>query len=153
MKTKICCVTGNRKIDKEKIESTKQKIRKCVIEVINDGYTHFISGFEDGIELYFVEIIVELKKEHHLTLEANIPYRNRMKTKNHNFQKLMMKCDIVNIISDKYTTSCVMKRNRFMVQASDLLIAVYDGQERGSSFFTICYARALEKNVKIINIV
>lgn len=59
MNNKICCVTGHRKIAVEKIEYVKEELRKWVDLAISDGFTHFISGFAEGVDLLFAEIIVD----------------------------------------------------------------------------------------------
>ena len=122
------------------------------MQAIDDGYTHFISGFAEGVDLYFAEIVAELKSEYNITLEAAIPYRNRMKTKDVVFKQSIRHCDIIGILAEEYTKSCFMNRNRFMVQVSGRVIAVYDGREKGGTLFTMRYASTLEKEIKIIKL-
>lgn len=152
MKTKTCCVTGHRELEPLKIEPIKQALRNAILEALNDGYTHFISGFAEGVDLYFADIVAELKKEHNLFLEAAIPYRNRIKTKDKEFQRLITQCNAVGIHSEEYSSSCYLVRNRFMVQSSDLVIAVYDGREKGGTLSTMRYAHAMQKEVKVISV-
>lgn len=152
MKTKTCCVTGHRELDPLKIEPIKKALRNAIMEAIKDGYTHFISGFAEGVDLYFADIVAELKEEHDLFLEAAIPYRNRIKTKDKDFQRLITQCNAVGIHSEEYSPSCYLICNRFMVQSSDLIIAVYDGREKGGTLSTMRYAHSLEKEVKVIYI-
>lgn len=87
-----------------------------------------------------------------LSLEAAIPYRNRMNCKDANFKRLITKCDVIGIHSEQYFPSCFMKRNRFMVQNSQLVIAVYDGREKGGTLATMRYAHVLEKEIRLIHI-
>lgn len=152
MQTKTCCITGHRKINDAKIMRVKDDIKTAVLEAIEQGYTHFISGFAEGVDLYFADIVSQLKEQYHLTLEAAIPYRNRTKTKNAEFHRLLQKCDAVGIITEEYSKNCFLMRNRFMVQASDIVIAVYDGREGGGTLFTMRYAHTMGKEIKIINI-
>jgi len=152
MNTKTCCVTGHRTIEDSKIANIKKELRKHIMQAIDDDYTHFISGFAEGIDLYFAEIIAELKGKYAITLGAAIPYRNRMKTRDMEFQKLIKHCDVINVHAEEYKAPCFINRNRFMVQSSDLVIAVYDGRKRGGTLFTINYARSSNKEVRVINI-
>lgn len=152
LKVKTCCVTGHRESEISKITDIKKAIKKHVLQAINDGYKHFICGFAEGVDLYFAEIVAELKSKYNITLEAAIPYPNRMNSKNIAFQQLIKHCYIVRIHTEEYIHSCFMQRNRFMVQASELVIALYDGREKGGTFFTMRYAHALQKEVQIINI-
>lgn len=44
------------------------------------------------------------------------------------------------------------ERNRYMVLSSDRVIAVYDGRSTGGTFYTIRFAQANEKEIRIIEI-
>lgn len=150
MNNKGCMVTGHRQIDAERIQFVKKELRNEIILAIKDGYTYFISGFAEGVDLLFAEIIVELKETYQLKLETAIPYRGRLFTNTYAFQSLIARCDVVSVISEEYFSSCFMKRNRFMVDKSERVIAVYDGRGKGGTFATIRYANSLEKTVKLI---
>lgn len=152
MRMKTCCVTGHRKIDETKIELVKTALRTEIMSAIEEGYTHFISGFAEGVDLYFAEIVVELKKQYNLTLEVAIPYRNRVNSSNPDFKRLLQCCDSFGVHSETYTPACFMMRNRFMIQSSDRVIAVYDGREKGGTLFTMRYANVMEKEIKVISI-
>lgn len=62
MKDYTCCITGHRTIPKEKVDYVKGEIQKEVLQAVEDGYTHFISGFAQGVDLLFAAIVAELKK-------------------------------------------------------------------------------------------
>lgn len=48
--------------------------------------------------------------------------------------------------------NCFFARNRYMVSLSDRVIAVYDGRESGGTLFTMRYAHALKKEVRVIQL-
>lgn len=148
--TNSCMITGHRQIPDEKIASVKEQIAAEISKAIKKGYTHYISGFANGVDLYFAEIVVELKNSHNITLEAAIPHRNRINVKDREFQRLLSCCDTVGVHSEEYSLSVFMKRNRYMVKQSDFVIAVYDGRHTGGTLATIEYARALKKEIKLI---
>ena len=152
MDAKSCCITGHRDIKSDKIASVKQQINEAVKQAVDEGYTYFISGFAQGADLYFAKNVVELKTEHNLILEAAIPHRGRMDSKNHDFQRLIEECNVVRVMTEKYNFSCYMIRNRFMVDASKLVIAVYDGRTSGGTYKTLKYAEETGKLVKIIDV-
>lgn len=153
MDKKTCCVTGHREITDDQIAYIKEELRRQVQTAIQDGYTHFISGFAQGVDLLFAEIVSEEKKQHpNLFLEAAIPYTGRLKTKDENFHKLLKNCNGIKIECEKYTPSCFMQRNRYMVGQSQRVIAVYDGRESGGTLFTMRYAHILERDIRVIEI-
>lgn len=149
----ICCVTGHRTVLDKKINYVKTQLKEEAVLAIKDGYTNFISGFADGVDLYFSEIIIELKKYYpEIKLAAAIPYRDRVKTPNKQFQQLILQCDFIKVISEKYFNGCFMKRNRWMVENTGRVIAVYDGRGKGGTYSTICYACDKKRELRIIEI-
>lgn len=153
MEPLTCCVTGHRKMDNDKIAFAKTELRREILAAIDEGYTHFISGFAEGVDLLFAALIVQFQDEgYKITLEAAIPYRGRMKTKDAQFNQLIMRCSAIGVTAEEYSKSCYINRNRNMVQLSSRVIAVFDGREGGGTSFTIRYARVMEKELRIISI-
>lgn len=151
MDLKTCCVTGHRDIPASKINAVKYSLYREIQAAIADGYTRFISGFADGSDLLFATIVAE-EKQHTpaLSLEAAIPYRGRIQTPNREFQRLLRVCDQVTVIRESYIPSCYMERNRYMVDHSHRVIAVYDGRKYGGTFSTIQYASAIGRDVRTL---
>lgn len=86
---KCCCVTGHRDIQPEKLEYVEKELRREVREAIREGYTRFYSGFAQGVDLLFAQIVAEEKILHpKVSLEAAIPYAGRLKTRDPLFQRL-----------------------------------------------------------------
>ena len=80
MDEKTCCVTGHRDIPKEYLDYVEQELRREVQAAIENGFTRFISGFAEGVDLMFAAIVAEEKARHpELFLEAAIPYPGRLK--------------------------------------------------------------------------
>ena len=150
---RTCCITGHRTIPEEKLDYVKSEIQKEVLQAVEDGYTHFISGFAQGVDLMFAAVVAELKKENRsLTLEAAIPYKRRLNSKNQTFQDLLAVCDNVTVLCDKYTSQCFFIRNRYMVDKSSRILAVHDGRGTGGTFYTIQYAKKVEKEIREIRL-
>jgi len=147
-----CCVTGHRDISAGKVVFIRNKLTNAVQNAIACGYTHFISGFAAGVDLMFAEIVADLKASHAITLEAAIPYPGRMKTPDKTFQRLIGACDVVKVHSAGYSKGCYMMRNRYMVDRSSLVIAVYDGRETGGTAATVRYAIKRGRTIKQISI-
>ena len=149
-KEHTCCVTGHRNIPADKIQYVQIQLRQELLQAIQSGYTHFISGFAAGVDLIFAGIVADLKREYPITLEAAIPYPGRMNTPDKVFQCLLKECDIVKVHTDRYSKSCYMVRNRYMIDCSALVIAVHDGRKSGGTAATIKYAHKMERDVREI---
>ena len=153
MGEKTCCVTGHRDVPVGKEQYVEEALRKEVLAAIAAGYTRFISEFADGVDLTFAAIVAAEKKQNScLQLEAALPYRNRINAKSPLFQELLACCDRVYVQSEKSNRQCYHERNRYMVLSSDRVIAVYDGRSTGGTFYTIRFAQANEKEIRIIEI-
>ena len=48
-KEHTCCVTGHRNIPADKIQYVQMQLRQELLQAIQSGYTHFISGFAAGM--------------------------------------------------------------------------------------------------------
>ena len=149
-KERTCCFTGHRDIPADQLSVILIKLRKEVLQAVSDGYTHFICGFAAGADLMFAEIVAELKIGYSLNLEAAIPYPGRMNTRDETFQCLIPCCDVVNIHSNYYFGGCYMKRNRYMVDHSSRVIAVYDGRTTGGTATTLQYAEQVNCQIRKI---
>ena len=84
--THTCCVTGHRDIPLQKLSPLFKRLRQETEWAIENGYTHFISGFAAGTDLFFAEVVAALKNTYPITLEAAIPYRGRLRTPDADFQ-------------------------------------------------------------------
>lgn len=148
---KKCCVTGHREIAEEKRNYIISELREEIKNALRDGYNCFISGFAQGVDLLFAEIVAELKRSNpDIILEAALPYYDRLKTKDENFQRLIKQCSSIKICSEKYTRECFLKRDRYVVDSSNRVIAVYDGRVGGGTYYTLKYAKEHEKDIRII---
>lgn len=153
MNEKACCVTGHRDIPADKAEYVKARLKEEIEQAIADGFTTFITGMAEGVDLLFAELVIEQKAQHpELFLEAAIPYRNRLQSTDPIFRKCFEGCDGVHVQQEEYSGDCYMNRNRRMVALSSRVIAVYDGREKGGTLFTMRYAHTMEREVRAIQI-
>jgi len=150
---KTCCFTGHRP---EKLPwghdetdqrclALKTKIARAVEGAYIQGYRHFICGMANGCDLYFGEAVLQLRRQHpEITLEAAVPYEGQARTwpseQKVRWDYLYDACDYQTIVSHSYTPDCMMRRNRYMVDRSSRLIAVYNGTPKGGTFQTLAYA-------------
>jgi len=152
MPTKICCVTGHRNIPVEQIEHVEAELRGLIHRAIDAGYGTFLSGFAEGADLLFARLVLELQDEFPVRLEAAIPYAGRLKCPDPEFQSLLARCSAVNVISEQYSPDCFFKRNCYLVDRADAVIAVYDGRQRGGTYQTLCYAREVGRKIAFVRV-
>ena len=153
MEGKTCCVTGHRDLPQKEIGRVKAALRREIDSAVADGFTRFMSGFADGVDQYFAEIVLEKKKTNPvLELIAVIPYQKRLDslmTKGRTYEMLEACADVV-VMQEKCHPSVYSHRNRYMVEHSDRVIAVYDGREKGGTVRTIRFAHQMKKVLREI---
>lgn len=150
---KSCCFTGHRELSQNQVESITFTLYRTINDLVEMGCTHFISGFADGADLLCAEIVTQFKKiNSNICLEAAIPHRDRLNYKSEKFKNLLDKCDNVTVLQEKYHKGCFDKRNKYMVDNSDTVVAIWDGRENGGTYNTISYAKSKEKKVIVIKV-
>ena len=144
MKTKKCAFTGHRPQSlpfgfneaDDRCIALKQKLRDEIIRQIEEnGVTHFITGMAIGVDMFAAEIVLGLKWSEAL--------RDR-------YFDIASKCDKETLLQQRYTPDCMHKRNRYMVDQADYIIAVWNGKPSGTGK-TVQYAQQQGKPVRVIN--
>ena len=130
-------------------------LASLIREKIENGVTHFLSGMALGVDCYAAEIVLELKKEFpSITLEAVIPCANQSSKWSEQqvtrYNKILEQCDNTTLLQQNYTPDCMAKRNRYMVDHSDCVIAVWNGKNSGTSL-TVRYAATKKLPITVLH--
>ncbi|MDD3227793.1 MAG: SLOG family protein [Oscillospiraceae bacterium] len=141
-----CCFTGHRP---EKLQSDEVTIKTGLSMVIDsaiaDGFTTFISGVARGVDIWAGEIIVEKRRANPaIKLIVASPYQGFEERWAREWQMrystVLADADLVRYICKRYSRECFQIRNEWMVDHSNRVIAVYNG-EPGGTRNTIEYAK------------
>ena len=150
-----CCFTGHRP-DKMGFgeKEIKPLLEKAIDDAISKGFVTFITGMALGTDIWAAEIVLDRKKKNNdLHLICALPHPNfdsrRSLAEKMRFNKIIKKSDLVKEINDHYFTGCYQVRNEWMVERSNLVIAVFNGQKSGTKN-TIVYAK--KHNIYINNV-
>lgn len=133
------------------------KLRDIIIDHIeNKGVDTFITGMALGIDMWAARIVNKLKEDYpHIKLHAAIPcdkqYKTWHQTSIDEWHMIVDYCDDVHYVSNEpYTNWCMQKRNEYMVDNADLVIAVWDGSS-GGTCNTVKYAKKMNKSITRLN--
>lgn len=165
MKKDTCCFTGHRPqklpwgYDEEWEDCIRLKLKlACEIEAMRKkGVTTFISGMAIGVDMWAAEIVLDLKRAYPLDtikLMAAIPFEGQANKWSGEYREryfdILAKADGEITFHEHYTKGCMHERNRFMVDNSAYMIAVFNG-EKGGTANTLKYAESKGLNIIIIN--
>ena len=157
-----CCFTGlrpqklNFKEDSERYNIIMSKCEKYIIQLIKRyNVTNFISGMALGWDSWCAEEILKLKHRYsNISLECAIPCSEQDKywseSDKRRYAEILSKADKVIRLQEKYTSDCMIKRNRYMVNKSLYILALWDRQNEGTAN-TIKYALEKERRIIIVN--
>ena len=123
------------------------------IELYNVSY--FISGMAMGTDIYAAEITLALRQKYpFIFLECVIPCETQTARWNLVWKKrydhILAECNKKTVLQQLYTPDCMDRRNRYMVDRANYIIAVWNGRAGGTQN-TVLYAQNLGKRVSIIN--
>lgn len=156
------CFTGHRpqklpwKFNEKDFRCVDMKNRtKIEIEsAIKNGYHTFLCGMALGFDIMCAELVLELKKKYpYIKLIGAIPCKNQSdrwtKNQKERYKKIVKQLDRVRCIYNKYEDGCMQERNRYMINNSSLVIALFNGLNGGTKK-TIEYAKQQGKKIIII---
>ncbi len=140
-------------------EELRIRMKNTIIQVCNAGCRTFFCGMAEGADLWCGEIVLELKDKFDPPLEicTVIPFLSQfsgMCEKNKvRYRKIMDAAKHRYLVARGFTNKCYQKRNYYLVDSCDALIAVYNENEfRSGTGQTIRYANKKNKKVFLISV-
>lgn len=152
----ICCFTGHRYFSWGENAAQKAELlislKKSIDIALSKGATHFICGNAVGVDTWAAQLILTKKEQNpEIFLEIAVPFQG------HNAgvaacQNVQQKADFVHVASNaKSMRQAFYERNRYMVDISNMIIAVYEESRHNSGTLkTLRYAE--NQGLEIIGI-
>lgn len=155
-----CCFTGHRPdklpwgMDERDPRCTalKQSLLREVEGLYRRGFRHFISGMAMGCDLYFAEAALELREKYpELTVEGAVPCPTQADrwpgALRRRWREVLDRCDLETVVQQDYDRFCMLRRDRYMVDRSAAILAVFNGSPGGTQY-TLNYA--MDKRLEIL---
>ena len=129
----------------------KERIFDAAEAVYAAGVGRFLCGMANGCDLYFCEAVIRLRAEHpDIELEAAIPFEGQADrwppAERARYHRLLTECDERTLLQKEYSPDCLLRRNRYMVDRADILIAAFDGHS-GGTLHTVRYALSCRREI------
>lgn len=155
----ICAFTGHRperlpwgsEETDVRCAALKSRMEQIVTELYAQGYDTFLCGMARGCDTLFAESVLAVQERYPaLRLVAMIPCPSQPdawpEPDKARYDRLLAACSELRVLEPSYTDGCMLRRNRAMVDAAELLVTVYDGGTGGTEA-TIRYARQKAKRI------
>ena len=134
----------------------KEVLAEQIKALADRGVTDWLSGMAQGVDLWCAQIVLDLRKENPaLKLHCVLPCR-RQESKwtasaQERYRSILAQANEVIYVGQEYSQDCMLERNRWLVEHSSILLAVYNGSFRSGTGATVRYARQLGRNIYIID--
>lgn len=139
----VICVTGHRpnKLYGYDLSDPRWQMLKLTFKTIlqENHCTEAISGMALGVDTVFALAVLELKEEGvDIKLHCAIPCKNHSckwpQKSIEQYNEILQKADVVKLVSNQeYKPYLMQKRNEYMVDLSEKVIAVWDGSKSGTA--------------------
>ena len=148
---KSCSFTGHRSIP----ESHRNALETLLLRAIEYAYTNgcrdFYTGGALGFDTMAAKQLIQFKMSHRdVRLIVAVPCKDqaeRWTSSQRDMYDYILSCaDEVVFCSEEYTKDCMKKRNEYLANTCDILIA-YSGRASSGSAQTVRMAKALGKTV------
>lgn len=152
------CFTGHRPSKLKRYDTSwiEARLSDAVIRAADKGVHTFISGGALGIDQWAMEIVLVIRGRGlpiELVVARPFPSQDAVWLKDmklHYAGLLAQANKVVDVSPDPYTPGKMHARNRWMVDHSDALIAVWNGSDGGTAS-TVRYAESKGKPVLLID--
>lgn len=147
--------TGHRFIPYGKLSMLKVALKSIILELYAKGYNNYYCGMAMGFDLLSAEVVLSLKAEYkELRLIAVVPYRNQDErfsfADKKRYQSILSRADETILLCENYHQGCLLRRNDYMLAHSSQVIAYFDGENKGGTFYTCRNAQT--KDLPVINL-
>lgn len=115
----------------------------------------FISGGALGVDLWAAEAVLSFRQTHSdVSLLIAVPFRGQADKfppdKRARYERILKEADVVQVLQEPFSKDCFFKRNDYMIDKSEVLVAVYDRSSNVRSGTGYTVNKAIQKGRNII---
>lgn len=134
----------------------KEVLAGQVMALADRGVTDWLSGMAQGTDLWCAQIVLGLKEKNPaLRLHCILPCEGQeakwLVAEQERYRSILRQADEAICVNQEYTADCMLVRNRYLVEHSSVLLAVYNGTYRRGTGMTVRYAKQLGREVIVID--
>ena len=154
LKKHTCCFTGHRDMPSDRKSDIRSQLKATVERAIQNGYRFFGAGGALGFDTMAAQIVLECRQKYpHIRLILVLPCVDQTsgwkQSDIDEYERIRALADKFVYTSKIYYSGCMFKRNRHLVDNSNLCIC-YLTRQTGGTAYTVRYAES--KGVTVLNL-
>ena len=163
--TKTCAFTGHRPQGlpwgynecSPLFEAARKRLQNELFRAVGLGYEKFLTGMAVGADQMLAALVIEMiKGGSEVELCAAIPCKTQphrwIEPQKQRYWDILSMCSEITVLQEDYTPGCMQRRNRWMIDRSGMLIAMWNGSYTGGTAGTLRYAREKGLMLSIIDV-
>ena len=149
-----CCFTGHRQVPPGKQAEIAGKLESVIVSLYQKGIIFYGAGGACGFDTLAAKTVIYLRESCPgikliLVLPCLTQTRGWMPEDIVEYERIKAQADKVVYTAQKYTSGCMHRRNRHLVDHSGVCVCYLTKERRGTAY-TVQYAE--KQGLKIINI-
>ena len=134
----------------------KEILAEQIRALADRGVTDFFSGMAQGVDLWSSQIVLGLQKENPvLKLHCVLPCKGQDSkwpvSVQERYRLILAQANEIVYVGQEYSRDCMLKRNRWLVEHSPILLAIYNCLFRSGTGATVRYALKQSREVIFID--
>ncbi len=134
----------------------KAVLAEQIAALVDTGFTQFLSGMAKGTDVWSTLAVLSLREQNPTTkLHCILPCKEQADkwsvSSQDLYHSILDRADSIVYVSRTYYKNCMLDRNRFLVDHTAALLAVYNGERRGGTAATMRYARKMGREIIVID--
>ena len=156
-KIETVCFTGHREMPARSTMMVPTRLKELLRKLIARGATHFRAGGAIGFDTLAALCVLELQEEFpHIKLDLVLPCPNQTKywpvESIKVYDYIMSKASSAVYVSDRFTSYCMMQRNRRLVEGSQVCIAYLTKSIDSTGGTPYTFAHAIKMGLETYNV-
>ena len=124
--------------------------------LVDAGFTQFLSGMAEATDTWSALSVLDLREKNPaIKLHCILPCKEQADkwaaSSRDLYRSILDRADSIVYVSRTYHETCMLDRNRFLIEHAAALLAVYNGERRGGTAATMHYAQKMGREIIVID--
>ncbi|EFS33549.2 SLOG family protein [Bacteroides sp. D2] len=141
LKAQSVAFTGHRTIPVPLQGEVRRRLKAAVSLAYANGNRRFLCGMAIGFDSLAAEAVLSLKEDlPNIRLVAVVPFSGQAcrwsAIERKRYHQLLSQADEVVVLSVNYYPGCLLRRNDYLLEHTHQVIAYFNGQPKGGTYYT-----------------